>query len=139
METDAVLRPFAASDSTMMSVELTVLSMRLERERDQYRAMWERDSKALGEALGQRNTARAVAEDNRARYVTAEAERDEAGKALRKASVALDDWLNTYAAEFCDDGRVKEAYDRINENGGTIAYIADLQQEIRAILAKVKG
>ena len=75
-----------------------------------------------------------LTEDN----IRLERERDAARKALRKASVALDDWLNTYAAEFCDDGRVKEAYDRINENGGTIAYIADLRQEIRAILAKAK-
>ena len=49
---------------------------RLERERDQLKIMWERDSKALGAVIGQRDTARAVAEDNRARYVKAEAERD---------------------------------------------------------------
>jgi hypothetical protein len=51
-------------------------------ERDELRAMWERDSAALGTAIGQRDNARAVAEDNRARYVTAERERDELREAL---------------------------------------------------------
>jgi hypothetical protein len=50
---------------------------RLTFERDDLRTMWERDSTALGVAIGQRDTARAIAEDNRARYVTAERERDE--------------------------------------------------------------
>jgi hypothetical protein len=56
---------------------MLIHSMKLERERDELRAMWERDSTALGVAIGQRDTARAVSEDNRARYVTAESERDE--------------------------------------------------------------
>lgn len=50
---------------------------RLERQRDEFKTWWERDSKSLSVALGQLNTVRAVAEDNRARYVTAERQRDE--------------------------------------------------------------
>jgi hypothetical protein len=46
-------------------------------ERDEFKIWWERDSKALSAALGQRDTARAVAEDNRARYAVAESQRDE--------------------------------------------------------------
>ncbi len=42
---------------------------------------------------------------------------------------ALDDWLNTYASEFCDEARVKEAGGRIMEEGGTLAYIADVQEQ----------
>ncbi len=53
---------------------------------------------------------------------------------LRRCSVALDDWLNTYASEFCDDARVAEAIKRIADNGGTLAYIAELQQDIKAAL-----
>jgi hypothetical protein len=53
-------------------------------ERDGFRAMWSRDSTALSVAIGQRDTARAVAEDNRARYVTAERERDQLREALRE-------------------------------------------------------
>lgn len=53
-------------------------------DRDQFRVLWERDSRSLSDVIGQRNTARTVAEDNRARYVTAEHERDEALEALRE-------------------------------------------------------
>lgn len=43
----------------------------LRAERDQFKAMWERDSTALGKALAQRDTARADAEDKRARVAEA--------------------------------------------------------------------
>jgi len=58
---------------------------------EDFKALWERDSKSLSVAIGQRNTARAVAEDNRARYVTAERERDELAEALREAIKVLSD------------------------------------------------
>lgn len=58
-------------------------------ERDRYRIWWERDSQSLGTVIGQRDTARAVAEDNRARYVTAEAERDAALTQLDAALTRL--------------------------------------------------
>ena len=45
--------------------------------------------------------------------------------ALNAAITALDDWTNTYASDFCEEKRVKEAWKRIKDNGGTIAYIAD--------------
>ena len=44
---------------------------------------------------------------------------------LNAPITALDDWTNTYASDFCDEERVKEAWKRISDNGGTIAYIAD--------------
>jgi hypothetical protein len=43
----------------------------LRAERDQFKAMWERDSTALGKALAQRDTARTDAEDKRARVAEA--------------------------------------------------------------------
>lgn len=49
-------------------------------------------------------------------------------EALNAAITALDDWTNTYASEFCDENRVKEAWKRIKDNGGTVAYIADTLQ-----------
>lgn len=55
--------------------------------------------------------------------------------ALTLSRIALDDWLNTYASEFCDEGRVKEAWIRISEFG-TIGYIAHIQEINRAALAK---
>ena len=44
----------------------------LRAERDQFKAMWERDSTALGKALAQRDTARTDAEDKRARVAELE-------------------------------------------------------------------
>lgn len=46
-------------------------------------------------------------------------------EALNAAITALDDWTNTYASDFCDESRVAEAWRRIKDNGGTVAYIAD--------------
>jgi hypothetical protein len=58
--------------------------------------------------------------------------------ALRIASTALDDWLSDYAAEFCNEDRVKEARERINAHG-TIGYIGDVQQVVRAALCEGGG
>ncbi len=55
--------------------------------------------------------------------------------ALDTSRVAIDDWLNTYAHDMCDEKRVKEARDRIYENGGTLAYIARIQEHNRSISA----
>lgn len=52
-------------------------------------------------------------------------------KTVDKCRIALDDWTNTYAEELCNEERVKEAWDRIRDNGGTIHYIACLVQECR--------
>lgn len=64
----------------------------LMKERDRLLVLWERDSKALGVAIGQRDSARAIAEDNRARYVGAERQRDELAEALRAVMVWIDNW-----------------------------------------------
>jgi len=42
---------------------------------------------------------------------------------MQEAITALDDWTNIYAPELCNEERVKEAQNRINEYG-TLAYIA---------------
>lgn len=55
--------------------------------------------------------------------------------ALERSSVALEDWVNIYAPEFCNKGRVREADVRIHAHGGTLAYIADVQQQARDALA----
>ena len=49
---------------------------------------------------------------------------------LETLDVALSDWLNTYASEFADKKNVKEAFNRIKNNGGTLGYIADLRRLI---------
>lgn len=51
-------------------------------------------------------------------------------KAMDAAILALDDWINTYAEDFCDETRVAEAKARLNENG-TIAYLANTVQQCR--------
>lgn len=53
--------------------------------------------------------------------------------ALKRSMTALDDWLNTYASEFCDEKRVMEAHARLDERG-TLAYIADVQEKNRRAL-----
>jgi len=50
--------------------------------------------------------------------------------ALDAAITALDDWTNTYAPDFCNDDRVKEARQRLNENG-TLFYIAAVVEKCR--------
>lgn len=55
---------------------------------------------------------------------------------LRDCSTALDHWLHQYAPEQCDKGWVKETGRAMMNAGGTLAYIADLQQQIRNVLRK---
>lgn len=55
-------------------------------------------------------------------------------KALTNSTIALDDWLRTFASELCYEKHVQESYARISQNGGTLAYIADLQQANRNVL-----
>jgi len=54
--------------------------------------------------------------------------------ALKRSEVAIEDWFNTYASEFCDEKKVAEARARVRESGGTIAYIADVQEQNREAL-----
>lgn len=49
-----------------------------------------------------------------------------AREAIETSVTAMDDWLNTFAPEHCDEDRVKEALDRVNR-AGTVAYIAHVQ------------
>lgn len=58
-------------------------------------------------------------------------------QALEDSILSIDDWLNTYASEMCDQARVKEARERIREAGGTLAYIADIQEANRRALAEL--
>ena len=54
--------------------------------------------------------------------------------ALERSKTAIDDWLNTYASEFCDEARVSSAIKRIRVHGGTLAYIAGIQEQNRDAL-----
>lgn len=60
-------------------------------------------------------------------------ERERLRSALQEAIIALDDWTNSYAPEFCNPERVKEAQDRIYEYG-TIGYIASVVTRCREAL-----
>ncbi len=57
-------------------------------------------------------------------------------EALERSMVALDDWINTYASEFCDPKRVEEAAVRMRERG-LLAYLADIQEQNREALGIV--
>lgn len=58
----------------------------------------------------------------------------EAVKVLERAETALNDWLNIYASDMCEENRVAEAHKRVSEYG-TIGYIADVTAEIRGVKA----
>jgi hypothetical protein len=64
---------------------------------------------------------------------------DRATKALKLADIALCDWLHQYAGEFCYLKDVEAARERIMLNGGTVAYIGTIDQEVRRTLAYLKG
>ena len=49
--------------------------------------------------------------------------------ALDAAILALDDWTNIYAEDFCGEARVAEAKARLNEYG-TVWYIANTVQTL---------
>ena len=53
---------------------------------------------------------------------------DRMTSALHAAILALGDWVNIYAPEFCDEQRVEEAKARINEQG-TLQYVATVIQQ----------
>lgn len=55
-------------------------------------------------------------------------------KLLRDCSTALDHWLHQYAPEMCKREFVKQTMGDMMDAGGTLAYIADLQQRIRKAL-----
>jgi hypothetical protein len=56
-------------------------------------------------------------------------------EALKRSVVAIDDWLHQYASELCDEKYVAATAKRIMANGGTLAYIANLQEQNRAALS----
>ena len=53
--------------------------------------------------------------------------------ALETSITAIDDWLNLYASDLCDEQRVQEARDRVFEHG-TLWYIATTQKKNREAL-----
>jgi len=55
-------------------------------------------------------------------------------KSIEESITALDDWILTYASEWCDENKVKEARERIYKNGGTIGYIAIIRDRLENVL-----
>ena len=53
--------------------------------------------------------------------------------ALKNAIIALDVWTSTFAPEFCDEERVKQAQNRLTEYG-TLYYIANVVKQGRDAL-----
>ncbi len=49
-------------------------------------------------------------------------------KALRRSNAALDDWVRSYAPDFVGQEHLDETRERIQEGGGTLAYIADVKE-----------
>jgi len=55
-------------------------------------------------------------------------------EALTNSTIALDDWLRTYAWDLCKEEHVEESRKRIQLGGGTLYYIAVLQEANRNAL-----
>lgn len=53
---------------------------------------------------------------------------------LERCKDALDDWVTTYASDMCDTETMRRSEQRIMDNGGTLAYVAQLVQDIRDAL-----
>lgn len=53
---------------------------------------------------------------------------------IKSAVVALDDWILTYAPEWCDPEHVRTARERIYNNGGTLSYVATLREQLEHVL-----
>lgn len=56
--------------------------------------------------------------------------------ALERSQLAIDDWLHLFAPELCNDDDVARSRSRVMAVG-TLAYIADVQQQNRAALTPV--
>ena len=79
------------------------------------------------------HTMQNAANELRIRAEKAEAENERLREALDQSRIALDDWVNTYAPEFCDAARVEEARARIRQHG-TLGYVATVQEQNRRAL-----
>lgn len=73
------------------------------------------------------------------REATLQQHADALAEALEATKTALDDWMNTYASELCDEQNAMTAKQRIRDNGGTLAYIAMLRRQAQAALAQYRG
>lgn len=57
--------------------------------------------------------------------------KDETSQLMADLRVALNDWLHQYAPDQCESERVHDALNRIGANGGTLAYIGELNRRVR--------
>lgn len=82
-------------------------------------------------------------------HTTACCERDEAREKLTATEeklkivatdmrVVLNTWLATFAPEFCGEDTVNAAFKRINDAGGTVGYITDVDQKLSTFLATIQ-
>jgi hypothetical protein len=59
--------------------------------------------------------------------------------ALKRAGQALNDWVVVYASDMCDDATVGQTKRRIWDAGGTLAYVAEINTVLAALLPQQKG
>lgn len=59
-------------------------------------------------------------------------------EAAEKGMEAMNVWVNTYAPELCDQDEVAKARQIISDGGGTLAYIADINEQLHDALAAFK-
>lgn len=79
------------------------------------------------------------AEKAEAQLAELAAENEQLKEAMERSIVAIDDWLHQYASDMCLEDHVKATGRRIFENGGTLAYIADVQEKNRVAIRKLKS
>ena len=52
---------------------------------------------------------------------------------INKLRIFLDDMINLYVPEFCDEERVKQAKERSSQHGGRLSYIANMIDIVESI------
>jgi len=67
------------------------------------------------------------------------AEIEDLVRAAEMAKVALKVWVNTYASDMCDEETVKECRKIVDDHGGTLAYIADVNTDLSEALAALNA
>lgn len=56
-----------------------------------------------------------------------------------EAIQVLDDWVTVHAAEFASEEGVKQAWQRINDGGGTIAYASEMARKIKKLHDNIRS
>jgi hypothetical protein len=123
-------RVSAVDEAARLRAELEAVKAERDRQYDENVALISELARLKDDLQGERTLVAAVNGVNR-RLKDREAGLE---GALQASIVAIDDWLHQYAGELCNAAFVTATARRISEAGGTLAYIAQVQEKNREYL-----